>query len=334
MPYFVSDSPVTLPDLDAGHEPVTARELREKISLRRILCPIDFSCFSETALRYAGAVARWYGAELVALHVFAAQTGFEAFPTLVAPAPLESPDRERLMEALIEFVEPLDRSFVKVRATIAEGDVVAKILESAARLDSDLIVLGTHGRSGFERLVLGSVTEKILRKSPVPVLTVPPALAGPESGAIGFEAILCPVDFSPVSRMALRHAASLAVESRSRLVVLHALETLAETADQAGLRRESAPETRRDVERARQMLHVVAAHEASLLLTPEEVVASGKAYRAILAAAKERGTGLIVMGVHGRSAIDLALFGSTTSHVVREAACPVLTIREKARNKG
>src|SRR5439155_13561294 len=112
---------------------------------------------------------------------------------------------------------------------ITEGRADRRILEHAASLPADLIVLGTHGRSGFEHLLLGSVAEKVLRQARCPVLTVPP-----KSGAAPplYKRLLCPVDFSEPSIRALRFALSIAQESGPHVTVLHAFEW---TADEAFL---------------------------------------------------------------------------------------------------
>ena len=103
------------------------------------------------------------------------------------------------------------------------------IVANARKWRADLIVMGTHGRSGFERWVLGSVTEKVLRKAPCPVLTVPPP-AGElhPDGSVLFRRIVCPVDFSGASLAALAYAVKLAEESRAEITVLHVLEWLVE----------------------------------------------------------------------------------------------------------
>lgn len=293
------------------------------IALRRILCPTDFSRFSDGALRYARALARWYGGTVVALHVHPAREAIEPG----ASDALSPEGRERLRARLREFAQTPESSEVDVQVKLAEGNVLARILDAAAAPRADLIVMGTHGLSGIDRLLLGSMTEKVLRKAACPVLTVPAALEHGSPGDVLFGTVLCPVDLSPASRGALLHASSLARESRSELVVLHVLEAFPEGEEPSMLRHFSVPEARRAIEqRAREELRAFVS-DSGIQEMPETIVAGGKAYRAILTTAREHDCGLIVMGVQGRGAIDLAFFGSTTNHVVREASCPVLTIR-------
>ena len=143
------------------------------LTIRRILCPIDFSDFSRSALDLAFALAARSGAEITALHVTAASfPPMAAFPEVPALFPLDAAVMERLRAELASFVAPSRTPDVPLRTVVAEGAPVTTILIEAEALRADLIVMGTHGVGGFERWVLGSVAEKVLRKAPCPVLTV------------------------------------------------------------------------------------------------------------------------------------------------------------------
>jgi nucleotide-binding universal stress UspA family protein len=211
---------------------------------------------------------------------------------------------------------------------VYEGRVVAEILERARAWPADLLVMGTHGRGGFERWVLGSVTEKVLRKAPCPVLTVPPPASGLHpSGAVLYRAIVCPVDFSDASLAALRHALKLAEESAAEITVLHVIEWLVEDEPGARIAGFDVPEFRRYLEQdAREKLKGTVPEEARDWCRPREEVVGGRPWREILRVADERQADLVVMGVRGRHPVDIALFGSTTHHVVRGARCPVLVV--------
>jgi nucleotide-binding universal stress UspA family protein len=185
--------------------------------------------------------------------------------------------------------------------------------------------MGTHGRSGFERLLLGSVTEKVLRSTHVPVLAVPPPVEQPQS--VLYKTILCPIEFSSASTRALEYALSLAEETDARLMLLHVIEG----ADQPSLV-EMGHLNVRDYYRyleedAMARLKAAVPDEARVWCKPDERVVTGKAYRKILEIAAGEGVDLIVMGVHGKGALHVRLFGSTTHHMIREACCPVLTLR-------
>jgi nucleotide-binding universal stress UspA family protein len=176
--------------------------------------------------------------------------------------------------------------------------------------------------------VLGSVTEKVLRITQRPVLTVPPPVGSPLPGPPLYKTILCPLDFSDASTRALEYALSLAEEADARLILLHVVEGFIEPGQLGENVHFTVPEYRRYLEQdAMSRLRAAVPEEARLWCKPEERLASGKAYREILRVALESNVELIVMGVHGRNAMTAWLFGSTTQHVVRHATCPVLTLR-------
>jgi nucleotide-binding universal stress UspA family protein len=201
-----------------------------------------------------------------------------------------------------------------------------QILDHARSLPADLIVMGTHGAGGFQHLVLGSVTEKVLRQATCPVLTVPPRAR--TTSTLPFKRLLCPVDFSDSSLAALDFAFSLAQEGDAELTILHVFEWRADD-EPLTTRPFSVPESRQERERdATTRLHALVPDSVRNWCRPETRLAHGKAYREILGIATEDNADLIVMGVHGRNALDLMLFGSTTNQVVRRATCPVLTLRQ------
>ena len=192
--------------------------------ITRILCPLDLSDFSRRALEHGLVLARWYGAEVAALHVFATWLppgNASTYPSWMRLVPKV---REQIDRELREQLQPASTAGVEVPLVTREGDPVSEILAEARKMRADLIVLSTHGRSGFDRLTIGSVTEKVLRKAECPVLVVPvttqegPA-AGPGSFA-GYQRIVCAIDFSESSREALRFALSVARHGKSRSVTL------------------------------------------------------------------------------------------------------------------
>jgi nucleotide-binding universal stress UspA family protein len=194
--------------------------------------------------------------------------------------------------------------------------------------------MGTHGRSGFERLLLGSITEKVLRKATCPVLTVPRRHpdAVPATPVL-FKQILCPVDFSDCSMQALNYAMSLAQEADAHLTVVHVMAYgLDATPDMYDTvitddRLSLADYRMRREEDARQRLKEAVPQTVAAYCRVDTMVSSGKPSREILRIAAEQQTDLIVIGVQGRGAADLMFLGSTTNHVVRAATCPVLTLR-------
>lgn len=305
------------------------------IEIRRILCPIDFSDYSRRALDHAIAIARWYESTITVLHVFSI-----APAAVYAPGPagfeaivLTSVDREQLLADVARFAGAESASPNGVQPVVREGNVATEILKHAADMNADLLVMGTHGRSGFERLVLGSITEKVLRRARCPVLTVPRHHPDAVPATRGlFTRMLCPIDFSDCSMHALHYALSLAQEADAHLTVLHVMAyALEDTPDMYDTtitdeRLSLADYRRRREDEARQRMNDSLPKTVGEYCSVETMIVRGKPSRAILRIAGERESDLIVIGVQGRGAADLMFFGSTTHHVVREATCPVLTL--------
>jgi nucleotide-binding universal stress UspA family protein len=221
-------------------------------------------------------------------------------------------------------VEAIGHAGVKTTTLVDEGHAAHIILQQAETLDADLVAMGTHGVSGFDRLVLGSVAEKVLRKASCPVMTVPPATV--TSAKVPYTRLLCPVDFSDSSLAALRLAFSFAKESDAHLTILHVFDWPPD--DDLLLERFDAEAFRREVEnRTRERLEGLVTEEVRTWCKPATQIGYGKPYRRILEAAAHDRSDLVIMGVRGRNPLDLAVFGSTTNHVVRQASCPVLTMR-------
>ena len=297
-----------------------------RTSIERILCPIDFSDISHHALAHAAAIARWYEARLTLLYVFVNLPALD-LPPLV----LEEGDRARLfgqMRAFADIVPPE----VQVDCQLQEERLVHDaILAQVADTQADLLVLGTHGRSGFQRLFLGSVTEKVIRKVKCPTLIVPPRAPDIAPGApVEFHRVLCPIDFSDGSLAALEYAINLSEEADGQLTLLHVTEMPAALTQEPFVVEDEIDRIREAAATdARRKLANLIPENARAYCTIDTAVVEGRAYREILRRATEKKTDLIVMGVHGRGALDLLLFGSTTHHVIRASACPVLIVRQE-----
>lgn len=301
------------------------------IEIPRILCPIDFSDYSRRALDHAIAIARWYESTVTVLHVSpsaqAAPVG--PGPVVFEPILLSAVDRDRLLADTKAFASTESAPGITIDAAVREGSVAAEILEHAETMQANLLVIGTHGRSGFERLLLGSVAERVLRKARCPVMTVPGRLPDAvPAGPVLYKRILCPVDFSDASLHALKYAISLAQEADGTLTILHVvaheLENPSDIDFATAMTVGEFLKQREEALRRRLREQVAGASEFCRV---DSLVTHGKPWREVLRVADEQHSDLIVMGVQGRGAADLWLFGSTTQHVVREAPCPVLTLR-------
>ena len=295
------------------------------ISIQRILCPIDFSEFSRRALDHAVSIAKWYDAALTVLHVVA---------PVVPPSPtddaslwpaiaLTADDLKQFEAAAADFVR-MEVGDVPITVTVRQGSIVGEIVELAETWSADLLVVGTHGRSGFDRLMLGSVAERVLRKAACPVLTVPRRIPDVVRTDGLFKRILCTVDFSPSSMKALSYATALAEEADAKLTMMHVVEhNVFEPAALAGIELSDDGGIQAA---ALRRLHEAVASDVRTYADVDEIAVVGKPYREILRRADENRAELIVLGAHG-GGVGAIAFGSTTDHVVRQARCPVLTLK-------
>ncbi len=297
------------------------------VEINLIVCPVDFSEFSIRAYHHALSLAEHYRAKLVAQHIvelwrypyadYAATAGdYDKFCCAL---------RDGGMEQLQEFVKNHPNNEIQPELVVQQGAAPDCILSFAQTQKADLIVMGTHGRRGYDRLVLGSVTNRVMRRSPCPVLTIckPPhesvaadMAAGKERGHVHhLSRILYCTDFSENSERALNYAISATAEYDAELSLLHVLEEGPSPAkkDQA-------------IATATEQLDKLIRPEARKALKISKAVRIGKPYEQIIQFALEAQIDLVTMGVRGRGALDLAVFGSTTYRVLQLGPCPVLAV--------
>jgi len=291
------------------------------LEIRRILCPIDFSEFSITAYHHALSLAEHYRAKLVAQHIvelkrylsfgFAASAGlYEEFCRAV---------RESGKEQLQEFIKDHPGDAIQPELVTQMGTASDSILAFAQAQKTDLIVMGTHGRRGYDRLMLGSVTDRVMRRAPCPVLAVrmPPHDSSAESKDRGhvhhLNRILFCADFSENSERALDYAISATMEYDAELTLLHVLEEAPTPA-----RMEEA------IALATKQLDKLIPPEGRKTLKIKTAVRMGKPYQQIIQLALQEQIDMVTMGVRDRGALDLAVFGSTTYRVIQLGPCPVL----------
>jgi nucleotide-binding universal stress UspA family protein len=297
--------------------------------INRILCPVDFSEFSLPALEHSLRLARWFDARVEVLHVIPflpLAMGGGAVP--YSPEEIRA-RREGAQREMADLVAPLLGEGVPIETKLLEGGAWRVILDETAAWPADLLVMGTHGRSGFEQLLLGSVTEKVLRRATCPVLTVGRAVPHPRKGPL-YRRILCAADLSQASRRTLDVALSLATENDARITLLHVISSLPGEADaRASLVIPEIASLRLTLaDQARKQLRETVPDTARVFCDISERVETGTPWTEILRVASEMDADLIVMGAHTRGALGRMLFGSPTSQIVRRATCPVLVVRE------
>ena len=291
------------------------------VQVKNILFLTDFSKPSEAALPFATAFGRGYGAKVHALHVLMPVAFAYTTPGLVATA-LEA--AEEAAQAEMQRIES-QLAGLPHETIVERGIGVWPCVEKAIQDDDiDLIVVGTHGRTGAEKLLLGSVAEEIFRRSPVPVLTIGPNVRSSVHNGARFHRVLFATDFSPESLAGAPYAISLAQEDQARLLLLFVMRK--------PLQKDAAVDKQFElsVAEAIHRLYEITPKDAKFGLPPEVIVEFGEPAERIVAAAQQRRADLIVLGVRdaaGRMGAATHLERAIAHKVVAHASCPVLTVR-------
>ncbi|MFN4178925.1 MAG: universal stress protein [Armatimonadota bacterium] len=285
---------------------------------RRILAPIDFSELSLLALKYAAVGSVQFGAELLVLHA----EHFEVPPYIIAD------EYDRILKELTQQRQNVETYLAEhvrktlgpvadrltIRYIVADSHPVEAILQTADTEGVDLIVMGTHGRTGLQRFYLGSVTERVLREVTIPVFVVKQKekefinVNAPEAEP-RLGKILCPVNFTPTARLALMHAVAIAARFNSQLTALYIDE------------REEL-----DEKQARERICQWIPEEVAAYCSVEPMVKSGNAAEQIVALARDGNYDLLVFGAERRSFLRAILFGTTTETLLRSSPIPMLVV--------
>jgi nucleotide-binding universal stress UspA family protein len=291
------------------------------MELKSILCPIDFSDFSAPAYQHALSLAEYYKARIVALHVV------ELWKYPFADYAAQEADYARFSTAMREggevqlkrFVQESSGRGVQPELVVHQGNAPNCILSFAQKQNIEGIVMGTHGRRGFDRLVLGSTTDRVIRKSACPVLVVSNAaqnaMGSGVDGRHRLSRILYCTDFSTNSEKARGYAISVAAEYSAELVLLHVAENASDQAKAEAIISERTQE-----------LDKLVSETEHKNLNVRSAVRLGKPYEEIVRYATECKASLVIMTARGGDAVDRAVFGSTTYRVIQLGPCPVLAI--------
>jgi nucleotide-binding universal stress UspA family protein len=301
------------------------------ISVKNVLFATDFSATSEAAVPYAAAICRHFSSSLHTVHVLSDASlllmhggvDYVSMGTIYEDAHTEV--KEKLDQLSESFEGIPHRNYVR------HGRVWKNLSAIVEENDIDLIVLGTHGRTGLGKLLLGSVAEDILRHAKCPVLTVGPKVSGraklpafPHGNRdlapleLELREIVCATNFAPNADRVAQEAVALAAEFSARLSMMHVIE------DYEGLRERPGP-----IDDAARRLKELVSAGAALQYAPETVLDYGNPAECILKVASAREADMIILGA--RSSLDVGTTHSPWSsahHVIAHAHCPVLTIRE------
>lgn len=290
-------------------------EISTPVTIRNIAFATDLSAESYAALPFAADFARHYGAKIWGFHVAVAEP-FASRPYRDVPT-LERGVQETGRRLQEEFAKRLPGIPNEV-SVIEFGDTWTALSSFIKKNHIDLVVMGTHGRTGLGKAMLGSVAETVFRQCECPVLTVGPKVT---HGLRAVREILHATDLTPAARAAAKYAISQAQEQGAHLVLLHVVEP-----PKAG----DLAYGGEFISAAAELLRELVPPEAHLSSPPEDLVRLGDPAEVILNLARERGADLIVLGVRKPEA-NLGLtthFGRAVAYrVVSEAACPVLTVR-------
>ena len=292
---------------------------------KKILAATDFSDTAAQALRYALHFARHDGAEVHLAHVEEVTDDYYDQDKAL---------REKVEGRMADALASMDVGELRIRQTVLHGEETAPALNDYAdEIAADLIVIGTHGRRGLRRLVMGSVAEEVARKAKRPVLTVREREGVPPEPRV--QRILLPLDFSESSLRAIPYARDLAARYEASLIATHVFDDV----DLPGFYGEfpnplptALPEIE---ERVRNTLREAVGKAPGPDVPVEFVVGRGPAPNVIVNEAENREIDLVVMTSHGHSGVERLLLGSVSEHVLRTAPCPVLLVRVgKEREKG
>ncbi len=290
------------------------------MEFKKILFPTDFSETANHALRQAVDLALVHKATLFIFHAILLHTDDPQHLKMQLKEYLNQLENDT-MESLKTKSDELKRRGVAVEISTEKSvSAFEAIMDKVNSLHPDLVVMGTHGRSGFKKLLLGSVAEKVLRHAPCNVLTLRDDSAIAE-GVGGFQSVVVPVDFTDSSRRALDVARAL-VSKDGSLILVHVVASPIHPSFYAGgvtrLFQLDPELPARIEENLRELLgdHV-----------GEVVAAEGDIHSEVLKVGEERNAQLIVIGTRGLSGVDHLLMGSVTEKVVRASKIPVLTVK-------
>ncbi len=285
------------------------------VSLKTILVATDFSACSQPALSYAAALARQENGKVFLVHVLAPAP---AYPIPMDAGPL-SAEGEAARIRMKQALSTPDMTGIEHDALLEQGELWPVLADVLEEHKVDLIMVGTHGREGLTKLLLGSAAEEVFRRSSCPVITVGPHVT-PECLHEGrLRHVVFATDLSPTSLDALPYALKLASQHRAKLTLVHAITSAISDTEFAAARF-----LQKEVDEAQQQLRKLLPAEVEA----DTLVGVGMPAAIIVGAAETRNASLIVMGLRQQPMFAATHLPWTTAHrVVCDAHCPVLTVR-------
>ena len=299
------------------HPKTPTKQKKSDLFLRTILVGIDFSTNCKTALGVAQGLAQIYGSEIILTHVVN-QVGS---PSPDAGALFTAPE---LGQAMAEDLERLSQQIkergIPSRAVLLEGPVAPSIQQLVLDENPDLVVIGTHGSHGIERLVMGSTAEMILRSVSCPVMTVGPNCMNTAENPSGFQTILYATSLSNRAESALCYASLFALKVNAHIQLVHAVEQI------------DAPSRDTIDTGFQEMEKTIAGHLAGSTSRVTSHLVYGEPTEAIIDRARKIGADLLILEVHRSKRFRFFLPESTVYRVICSAPCPVLTVMNTGMN--
>ena len=297
-----------------------------RVQLKNLICTTDFSELSNRAVPYAVALTRELDSRLYLYHVVGLPATAIYGEILVDLVEQQNKAMKIAQEQLIDVI---GKQQIDWQPLVSLGHISDEITHMAAEKNADLVIMATHGRSGLKRLVLGSVTERLIRTLPCPVLIIPGA--DPDAGVdvdqgLKFKRILIGCDFSAVSIRAFQYGLSLAQEFQSEIHMVHVIAPpVYRNFDRYdnGPTEDISPDLRNYLN---EKMEKMVPADARNWCVPKTVLLEGKPDEALIEYANANRIDMIVLGVRGQGLVEKVLVGSTTSRVIRRAVCPVLSV--------
>ena len=302
-----------------------------RMQFNNILCATDFSDFSNRTVNYGIALANEFDSKLFVCHVIDLSSVAIYGEFQLDPVGLQ----DRIMtDANEQLQELIGGQQIDWEPLISVGHAADEITRIVEEQDIDLVISATRGRSGLKRLILGSVTERLMRTLTCPLLVVQgpdKAFVAPDDQEVNIKSILIGCDFSPDSDVAFEHGLSLAQEFQSELHLAHVVET---SIYQELHKTESPVEEELQQEitaRLIQKLQDMVPEDARNWCKPQTSLLNGHPYEELVNYAEKHNIDMIVLGTRGHGLMKSLLIGSTTDRVVRRAPCPVLSVSRKVQ---
>lgn len=301
-----------------------------RMVLKNVLCGVDLSDFSMLPLSYGLALCKEYGAKLHVCHVIDFPTA-----TIYGEGVSDPLEQERgFIEYTHDYILGLvGDSPVPWEPIVKVGHTADEIAALASERKMDLVITATHGRSGLKRMLLGSVTERLMHTLACPLLAVRRS-GKPEElkpgRPVNLKRILVGCDFSSDSELAFDYGLSLAQEFESELHLVHVIEPMA----YENLTKRAAPAAESGFEedlrlQLKEAMDDMIPDDARSWCKPVTTLVAGRADEELTKYALVNKMDLIVLGVRGQRLVEKLFIGSTTDRVTRQAHCPVLSVQPK-----